>query len=282
MAESAIQEVVCCVGHPVAGNPTQFMIQRALADIGLDWCCLTLEVLPKHLEDAIRGIRALGFKGANLNMPHKVAAVPLVDSLSETAELMGAVNCIHRVGDELHGENTDGQGFLDSLMEVCEVAQKRVLLLGAGGAARAIAVQLGQAGVAEIRVANRTEERAQNLVDLLNERLSVPARVEPWQDSIPVDDEIDLLINATTIGYLDPDDQVPIDPDSLRKSLVVADVVVNPPNTWLLQQAARHGCQTVTGLGLLVNQAALDFRIWTGRDPDPAVMREAVEEFLEI
>ena len=126
MPDSAIQEVVCCIGQPVAGNPTQFMMQRALAAAGLDWCCLTLEVSPEDLEDAIRGIRAFGFKGANLTIPHKVAVAAYLDVLTESAQLMGAVNCIHRVDNQLIGENTDGQGFVQSLRDVCEVAQKKV------------------------------------------------------------------------------------------------------------------------------------------------------------
>ena len=282
MPDSAIQEIICCVGYPVAGNPTQFMMQRALADVGLDWCCVTLEVAPEDLEDAIRGIRALGFKGANLNLPHRGAAVPFLDSLSESAELMGAVNCIHRVDDQLVGENTDGQGFVESLSEVCEIRERRVLLLGAGGAARAIAVALGRAGVAEIRVANRTAERAQALVELLTERVSVAAEVVPWDDPLAVGEDIEILINATDIGHLDLDAEISLKTETLKPPLVVADVIVNPPNTWLLREAAQRGCTTLSGLGMLVNQAALDFKIWTGLDADPAVMREAVEEFLEI
>ena len=282
MADSPIQEIVCCVGHPMAGNPSQFMLQRALADVGLDWGCLTLEVAPPDLEDAIRGIRAFGFKGANLNPPHKIAAIPFLDGLSEVAELIGAANCIHRIDDKLIGENTDGQGFVESLKEVCEISERRVMLLGAGGTARAVALQLGRAGVAEIQVANRTAEHAQALVDLINERLSVEAQVIPWEDTISVGEDIDVLINATAIGHLDHEAQIPLATEKLKPSLVVADVIVNPPNTWLLRKARKRGCTILNGLGMLVNQAVLDFKIWTGRDPDPAVMREAVEEFLEI
>lgn len=282
MADSAIQEVVCCVAQPAAGNPTQFMLQRALADAGLDWCCLTLEVSPDDLPDAIRGIRAFGFRGANLNYPHKVAAVPLVDSLSESAELMGAINCIHRVGDELVGENTDGPGFVEAISEVCDVTGKRVLLLGAGGSARAISVQLGRSGVAAIHVANRTLERAEQLVDLLQQRVGVAAETVPWEEPLVVPEDIDLLINATSIGHLDADAEIPLQVESLRDSLIVADIVVNPPATWLLNVAAERGCTTLNGLSMLVNQAVRGFKLWTGQDPNPAVMREAVEEFLEV
>lgn len=258
------------------------MMQRALADVGLDWRFLTLEVAPENLENAIKGFRAFGFRGANLNLPHKIAVLPFLDELTESAELTGAVNCIHRVGDQLIGENTDGQGFVEALLEVCEIPQRRVLLLGAGGAARAIAVQLGRAGVAEIRIANRTAEHAQELAALLTDRGGVATQIIPWDAPIKIDEDIDVLVNATAIGHLDLDAEIPLATDTFHSSLIVADVIINPPNTWLLREAAQHDCTTLSGLGMFVNQAVMDFKIWTGRDPDPNVMREAVEEFLEI
>lgn len=282
MPESVLQEIICCMGQPVAGNPTQFMMQRALVDAGLDWCCLTLEVAPEDLADAIRGARAMGFRGINLTLPHKVAALELLDGLSDAARLMGAVNCIHRVDRQLWGENTDGKGFLQSLGEVAEPAGKRVLLLGAGGAARAIAVELALARVGELLVANRTPERAHTLVELLAHQLSVPARALPWEGRLAVPEETDIVINATSLGVLDSEARVPLDVETLRRTQIVADVVFNPTQTWLLQEAQRRHCTTLNGLGMLVNQAAIDFRIWTGIDPKLSVMREAVEEYLEI
>ncbi len=283
MPDSAIQEIVCCMGQPVAGNPTQFMLQRALAELQLDWCCLTLEVAPDDLEDALRGVRTFGFRGVNLNYPHTMAAVTLLDQLSEAAELIGAVNCIVRTDNRLVGENTDGQAFVDSLAGVCDLQGKRVLILGAGGAARSVAVRLSQAGAVEVRVANRTSQRAQQLVDILQQRLSSQARVEPWETPLAVPDDVDILINATSIGHLDADDEFPLDPATLRAETLVADVVMNPPPfSWLIRAAQERGCQVLTGLDMLVNQGAMDIQIWTGCQPDRAAMREAVEEFLEI
>src|SRR5689334_13917441 len=131
MSSSSLQEVVCCLGQPVAGNPTQFMMERAFAAAGLDWRYLTLEVPPESLADAVRGLKALGFKGGNFTIPHKVAVIPLLDSLSEAAELMGAVNCINRVEGRFIGENTDGKGFLQSLRELIDPREKRITILGA-------------------------------------------------------------------------------------------------------------------------------------------------------
>ena len=260
----------------------QFMMQRALADVGLDWRCLTLEVLSDDLQDAVRGIRALGFRGASLDLPHRVAAIPFLDQLSESAELIGAVNCIYRVENKLAGENTDGQAFVHSLSDVGVLDAQRVLLLGAGGTARAIAVELGRAGVAEICVSNRSAERAEVLVELLNSRLSVAARVIPWHDPIAIGEDVDIVINATSLGHLDPDAEIPLDTDTLTPSMTVADVIVNPPHTWLIREAADRGCTVLDGLDMFVKQGVLNFKLWSGCDPDPAVMREALEEFLEV
>lgn len=282
MPDSALQEIVCCIGQPVAGNPTQFMMQRALASLGLDWRCLTLEVAPADLVDAVRGIRALGFRGVSLATPHKVAAAALLDELSDDAQLMGAVSCACRQDGRLIGENTEGQAFVEALREVVDPGDKRVLVLGAGGVARAIAVELARAGAADIRVANRTTQQGQALVDLLQQQLSATASLLPWDGNLAIPDDVNLLINATSIGLLTATARVPIEPQSLNSTLVVADAVFNPPQTWLLEEAARRGCPTLNGLGMLVNQTAHNFRLWTGQDIDRSILREAVEEYLEV
>lgn len=270
------------MGQPVAGNPTQFMMERAFVAAGLDWRYLTLEVPADQLTDAIKGMRALGFRGANFTIPHKVAVIPLLDGLSPAAELMGAVNCVKRDGDKLLGENTDGKGFVESLRTILDPAGTRIAILGSGGAARAIAVELGLSGAAEIVIVNRTVGRGQDLVTLLNDRVKVNSRLVHWKGDYEVPAEIDVLINATSIGLGDAHARVPLDVNSLRKELVVADVIFNPPRTRLIRDAEQKGCRTLDGLGMLVNQAVIGFKIWTGVDADPVVMREALEEFLNI
>lgn len=282
MLDSATQEIVCCMGQPVAGNPTQFMMERAFAAAGLDWRYLTLEVAPENLGNAVRGMRAMGFKGGNFTLPHKVAVIQYLDKLSDAAEMMGAVNCVNRDGDVLIGENTDGKGFIQSLRDVVDPADKKVVVLGAGGAARAIAVELGLAKAAEVTIVNRTPERGQELVDLLSSRANVASKLTAWEGDYAVPEETDILVNATSLGMGDPDEVVPIDVASLHARLVVADVIVNPPETWLLRTAAENGCQILDGLGMLVNQGVIGFKIWTETEPDAGVMREAVEEFLEV
>ena len=267
----------------MAGNPTQFMMERAFAAAGLDdWRYLTLEVPAEQLTDAVRGLRAMGFRGANFTIPHKVAVIPLLDGLSPAAELMGAVNCVKREGDKLLGENTGGKGFVQSLREVLDPAGKKIVIIGAGGAARAIAVELGLSGAAEIVIANRSSPRGQDLVTLLNDRVKVSSRLEVLKGDYTVPPEADVLINATSIGLGDAQAHVPVDVNSLRKELVVADVIFNPPRTRLIRDAQQRGCRTLDGLGMLVNQAVIGFKIWTGVDADANVMREALEEFLNI
>lgn len=270
------------MGQPVAGNPTQFMMERAFVAAGLDWRYLTLEVPVAQLPDAIRGLRAMGFRGGNFTIPHKVAVIPLLDGLSPAAELMGAVNCVKREGEKLLGENTDGKGFVESLRTILDPAGKRVVILGSGGAARAIAVELGLCGAADITIVNRTSARGQDLVTLLTDRVKIGSQLVQWKGDYEVPADCDVMINATSIGLGDAQARVAVDVNSLRKELVVADVIFNPPRTRLIRDAEQRGCRTLDGLGMLVNQAVIGFKIWTGVDADPTVMREALEEFLNI
>jgi shikimate dehydrogenase len=282
MASNSLLEVVCCLGQPVAGNPTQYMMEKAFAAAGLDWRYLTCEVSPDKLADAVKGLRALGFKGANFTIPHKVAVIPLLDELSPAAELMGAVNCANRVGDKLIGENTDGKGFFQSLRELCDPAGLSVAILGAGGAARAVAVELALSGAAAITIVNRSPDRGQALADLLAQRTAARAQFVPLAGEYAVPEDVAIFINATSIGLGDAAARVPVAAQSLRPELIVADVVFNPPQTWLIRTSQDRGCRTLDGLGMLVNQAVISFQIWTGLTPDAGVMREALEEFLEI
>jgi shikimate dehydrogenase len=278
----ALQEICCCFGQPVAGNPTQYMMERAFAQLGLDWRYLTLEVAPQDLGDAVRGMRAMGFRGGNVTKPHKVEVIQYLDRASAAAGLMGAVNCITRDGRELVGENTDGKGFVQSLRGVTDPAGKKIVLLGAGGAARAIGVELGLAGAAEITVVNRATDRGQALADLLANQVKISARFAPWEGDYAVPAGTDVLINATSIGLFEPSARVPIDAKTLTTGMVVADVVFNPSDTRLLKTARDRGCKALDGLGMLVNQGVIAFKVWTGQDPDPVLMRDAIEEFLGI
>ncbi len=270
------------MGQPVAGNPTQYMMEKAFIAAGLDWRYLTCEVPAAQLPDAMRGMRAFGFRGGNFTIPHKVAVIEHLDSLSTAAELMQAVNCVNRVGDQLIGENTDGKGFVQSLREVIDPAGKRVVIIGAGGAARAIAVELGLAGTEHLTIVNRSLPRGQELTDLLVTKAKLQAEFVHLVGDYEVTPDTHILVNATSIGLGDAGAKVPVALDTIVAPLVVADVIFNPPQTWLIRNAAERGCTTIDGLGMLVNQAVISFKIWTGIDPDASVMREALEEFLGI
>jgi shikimate dehydrogenase len=256
------------------------MIEKAFVQVGLDWRYLTLEVAPEALGDAVRGMRAMGFRGCNLTIPHKVEVIQYLDRTSEAATLMGAVNCVNRVGDELVGENTDGKGFVQSLKQLTDPAGKNIVILGAGGAARAIAVEVGLAGAAAITIVNRGQQRGAELSALLNEKVNVASTFVPWEGDYQVPPEAEVVINATSIGLGDPEARVPVAVETLEADMVVADVIFNPPLTRFLRDAQSRDCHTLDGLGMLVNQAVIGFHIWTGRDADPEVMREALEEFL--
>jgi shikimate dehydrogenase len=273
------QELTACFGKPVAENPTQVMVEAAYRHHGLAWRYLTVEVDPADLGDAVRGARAMGFAGFNCTIPHKVAVIPHLDGLGESAAFVGAVNCVVRRGRELFGENTDGKGFVESLRAVADPAGRRVVLFGAGGAARAVGVELALAGARSIKVVNRGEERGRDLVTLLTRKTNVRAEYVPWRGDQDVPAGTDIVINATSIGlHPDGDARLPLNLDTLHPGMIVADVIPNPPRTRLVRDAAARGCRVIDGLGMLVNQGVLGIRYWTGIDADAAVMRRALEE----
>ena len=263
--------------QPAAENPTVAMIEAAYRHHGLDWRYINVEVAPDDLADAVRGARAMGWRGFNCSIPHKVAVIDHLDGLGKSAEIIGAVNTIVRDGDRLIGENTDGRGFVAALKSVVDPADKSVVLFGAGGAARAVAVEMALAGAARITVVNRSAGRGQAVVDLLNDRTNARGSYAPWEGTFSVPSGSDIVIHATSVGlYPDVDAMPDIDTDSLTPDMVVADGIHNPPLTRLLQAAKDCGCKTVDGLGMLVQQGVIGVKYWTGVDVDPQVMRQAL------
>ncbi len=275
------QEITAVFGKPVAENPTQVMVEATYRHHGLDWRYLTLEVDPADLADAVKGARAMGFAGFNCTLPHKVAVIPHLDELGESARIMGAVNCVVRRGKRLVGENTDGKGFLESLREVADPRGLSILLFGAGGAARAIGVELALAGASRVRVVNRGEGRGRELAVLLTEKTPVRAEHLRWRSPFRVPEDVDVLINATSLGlFPDVEGTLPLDLETLRPGVVVADVIPNPPRTPLVRHAEERGCRVLDGLGMLVNQGVIGIKYWTGIDADRAVMRQALEQIF--
>ncbi|GAB5559687.1 MAG: shikimate dehydrogenase [Synoicihabitans sp.] len=278
------QELTACMGYPVAENPTQAMIEPAYQDMSLDWRYLTLEVRPNDLAAAVAGARAYGFRGFNCTIPHKVAVIEHLDGLGESARLMGAVNCVVNRDGNFIGENTDGKGFVESLRPIIDPASTRCVILGAGGAARAISVEMALAGCRHVTIVNRSLERAQALVELLNSDVreacshEFSATLVEWNEDYNVPNETDVLINATSIGlYPDVDARLALNTASLSSDLVVADVIPNPPETHLVRDARARGCRVIDGLGMLVAQGVIGIEYWTDRTPDASVMRGGLE-----
>lgn len=283
MSKNFKAELVACLGQPVAENPTGVMQEAAFRVAGLDWRYLTIEVGPDDLADAMRGVRAFGMRGLNLTIPHKVAVIGHLDELTEAARIIGAVNTVVRQGDRLLGDNTDGKGFLRGIEQDAGVnpAGKRVALLGAGGAARAVAAEFLLAGAGEVIVVNRTPERGNEMVEDLRKSAGGSIRFEPWRGTYSVPADIDILVNATSIGLFPDVSEVP-DVDLSHARCLVADAVFNPPQTGLLRLARKRGLATLDGLSMLVYQGVIGFQLWTGKDPDEASMKQALAEALGV
>jgi len=278
MSSGFKSELTGSFSTPCDDNPTVAMIEAAYRHHGLRWRYINAEVQPAGLAAAVAGARAMGWRGFNLSMPHKVAVIEHLDGLGESARLIQAVNCVVAREGKLIGENTDGKGFLSSLVPVREPRGSHVMLLGAGGAARAIAVELVLAGVARLSIVNRSAERAEGLARLVRAALPIEVSVAGWQGDVAVPGDVDVLVNCTSIGLGDATARVPVVRESLRPGLVVADVIPNPPRTRLLADAQAAGCTTLDGLGMLVGQGVLGVKYWSGIDADAAAMRTALEE----
>ncbi len=277
-------ELVGVFGHPVAENPTIVMQEAAFRELGLNWRYLTLEVYPEDLAAAVTGLRAFNMKGINLTIPHKIEVLKYLDEVAPDAKLMGAVNTVRVVDGKLIGENTDGKGFLRSLRDDAgmDPSGNHVVILGAGGAARAIAVELALAGADQITIVNRTADRGRALADLINQKTNVKAIFHHWTDVYTLPGSTDILVNATSIGlFPDVEAKPNIQYDTITSQMVVCDVIPNPPKTLFLAEAERRGANTLDGLGMLVYQGAIGFEMWTGQKAPVAAMHQALANVFD-
>lgn len=285
-AISAKTTLVGLIGWPVSHSVSPAMHNAAFAALGLDWRYIPLPVdpaLPGAVGDAVRGMRALGLRGINVTVPHKQAVLPFLDRIAPAAQAMRAVNTIIVAADgSLTGDNTDAPGFIADLRaHGVEPAGRRVLVLGAGGSARAIVYGLAQAGAQQITVANRSVERAEHLLDDLQPFLgATTGAVVALPDSLAdVAAESTLIVNCTSLGMTPHADTTPWPVElPLRPDQIVYDLVYNPADTLLLQQTRAGGAHAIGGLGMLIWQGALAFKHWTGQPAPVAVMRGAAEE----
>jgi len=278
-----LAELVGCFATPVAENPTVAMIESAFRHHGMNARYINCEVRPEALADAARGARAMGWRGFNCSIPHKVAIIAHLDGLGDSAATIGAVNCAVRRGDRWIGENTDGVGFMESLRTLIDVSGRSVVVFGAGGAARAIAVESALAGARKITIVNRSAQRGSALTALINAKTPAKAEFIHWQSTYRAGGDDDVFVNATSIGlYPDIEGRVDADLAGAKRDAVVADVIPNPPRTLFLREAEAKGLRTLDGLGMLVNQGVVSIRHWFGVDVEAAVMRLTLEALFGV
>ncbi len=269
--------VVGVIGDPVRHSMSPVIHNAAFAAASLDWAGLAFPVRDGRAADALVGVRALGLEGLSVTMPHKAAVARVVDDRSADVEALDAVNCVVRDGDRLRGENTDGPGFLDNLRidEGFDPAGRRCVVLGAGGAARAVVRALAGAGAVAVVVVNPTSARAEDAA-----RLAGPVGSVGGAGAAA---EADLVVNATSVGMgaeVADETAWPLDPSLLGAGQLVVDLVYEPALTPLLVAAPERGGITVGGVGMLVHQAAHAFRHWTGEAPPLAAMAAAADAAL--
>ncbi len=282
MSDQSLQPILVLLSQSAARNPAQYMVEKTFERHDLDWRYLSVEVAEEALEDAIRGIRAMGFMGGNCARPHNRRVGTFLDRLGTTAERAGTVNLIRRSAEGLVGEKTEGKGVVQAVQAVRESPVGRALLFGAGDLARATALELAEAGAHEIIVASRTDEHALALVQLLKDHFQLESRWLPWDDAAEAPAEIDLVVNATPVGTEAVEGVLPVDWPLLSTDATVVDANLEETVPPLLHAATERGLTTVNGLDVFLEQAALNFRLWTEIDPERTVMREAVEEYLEL
>ncbi|MDK2881055.1 MAG: shikimate dehydrogenase [Clostridia bacterium] len=277
-------KVFALYGDPVGHSLSPVMQNRAFAACGLDCCYVPLRVKREGLPTAVAAIRALGLGGVNITIPHKESVLKYLDEVDREAELIGAVNTVVRRENRLCGYNTDAAGFLRSLRKEAgfEATGKKAVVLGAGGAARAVAFALAIGGAASLAVINRDPGRARTLAADVEKKTGCCTAAGSFQDGL-LEEALkgtDLVVNATPVGMFPDCHSSPITAEKLPPGILVCDLVYNPIRTKLLADAAAAGCRVLNGVGMLVAQGALAFELWTGKQAPVAAMREAVEEHL--
>lgn len=254
------------IGHPVGHSLSPLIHNTAFLDQKLNCIYDCFDVLPENIKDAVFGIKALGIMGVNVTVPYKEMVIPYLDFISDEAKLIGAVNTIKNNDGRLEGYNTDASGFIESLLEQgVEIKGKNVVILGAGGAARAIAVAFSLNDVNSITIANRTEGKAYNLYKYIIEKFRTECKYTSLDELIDFDN-IDILINATSVGMFPNVNATPVDEKIIRKAKFIYDLIYNPKETLFLRYAKKYGIKNSNGLNMLINQANNSFKIWFGKN----------------
>ncbi|MCE5200394.1 MAG: shikimate dehydrogenase [Armatimonadota bacterium] len=271
-------------GHPVSHSLSPVMHNAAIEALNIDFIYVPFHVLPDDLGRAVDGVRALSVAGVNVTIPHKERVIEHLDEISEEALRIRSVNTIINTGGWLRGESTDGRGFLRSAeAEWGKLGGASVVVLGAGGSAKAISFALAEIGC-KLVIANRTRERAEELAGSLNSLFGNGKVSAVGLDLDTLSDEIrraDLLVNTTSVGMHPDVDGIPVSTELLHPGLLVYDLVYNPAVTRLVSEARSRGAKAVTGLGMLIYQGALSLELWTGQPAPIEVMRKAIEKVIK-
>ncbi|NHN30984.1 shikimate dehydrogenase [Paenibacillus agricola] len=263
-------------GDPIRHSKSPVMLNRAFAEAGINAAYAAFHIQPGQLKDAIHGVRALQFRGVNVTIPHKVEVMDYMDEIDEGARIIGAVNTIINDNGRLIGRNTDGIGYVRSLKEETGINLKgmKVLMVGAGGAARGVGYALAKEGAAHIYVANRTREKADELVKSMS---SFTGTSGIGMDELgEVAGQVGLIVNNTSVGMYPNVDAVPMDTALINSPTVVSDLVYNPLITRFLRESEARGAKIHSGLGMFIYQGAYAFEYWTGKPAPVAAMRQAV------
>lgn len=271
-------KLIGLLGHPVAHSKSPIMHNSMFQALKLNYAYLAFDVEPKQLEEAVTAVKALHIRGLNVTIPHKVEIMPFLDEISEEARIIGAVNTVVNENGKLLGYNTDGEGYVRSLLEETgtTLIGKKVLVLGAGGAARAINYSLSKQPIRQLVIVNRDKEKADQMKNELKKQVEVGvAGYEELEEEIR---KTDVIINTTSIGMFPHSHQSLIEKEWIEPRHLVSDIIYNPLATQLLQDAKEQGAVVHSGLGMFVYQGVLAFEKWTGITPDPNVMRESVLE----
>lgn len=271
------EKLVGVFGDPVDENPTVVIMQAAFDAAKLPFRYLTIQVKEGDLETAIKGMKAMNFTGIGITMPFKREVIKYLDGVSDAARIMNAVNCIYYKDGMLFGENTDGKGFMESLrVGKVDVSGKNITILGAGGVASAISVELAFNGAKHINIVNRSKRGAE-LAATINSNSSTKAEYFDFVSGYKVPENTDILVNCTPIGFEDPTKRPDIEYGSVKSDMIVCDVIPNSMCTEFLAAAQEKGCRTFCGLEMLVYQGVLGYEYWTGESPDVGVMLSAIK-----